>query len=60
MIFFEDDMLLHESAGLCPQRAAHECGANLLGASHRDPAERAALDFLKLVVCKVYGDHRKN
>lgn len=59
MVFFEDDMLWHESAGLCrngmPTRVP-----GLLRSAIEILQHEPALDFLKLSYSEFYGDHSKN
>ncbi|MCC6988447.1 MAG: hypothetical protein IT181_05580, partial [Acidobacteria bacterium] len=59
MIFFEDDMLLHESAGLC-RNGLPTSVPGLLTAAVAILQNEVSLDYLKLSYTEFYGDHRKN
>jgi hypothetical protein len=59
MIFFEDDMLMHEASGVCRNGFPTQV-PGLLRKAVSIVQNEPDLDFLKLSYSEYYGDHRQN
>lgn len=59
MLYFEDDMLLHATPGVC-RNGFSTCLPHLLSTSVDILRNEPGLDFLKLSFTELHGDHREN